>query len=317
MNNQIEYLAQYKAAIIRLGKTPVEKRFIEDSFTRWFFNAPKKDLIPTKNVVIPDDLFFANQHKKCQFDVADFVRLSNSEFQRLRKIKIAADEQYANKDHLISREQLVRLELLYPSKYKTFENDKNKLVAIYEFVGINSAHLSIPPKIFTTVKPVECFGSPLNTSYKFCSPFAFEKARFGSLGSFFSLRIAAMENILFTANPPFDEEIMTKMATFLIKELDAARLDKTIIITLPVWDSESQRRLGIRDFGMKFEARDILMASKFMKESDILGRNDYPYWDYYKQEYAPVSYSHLIILANGVPMLTIQEIKRRWGELQN
>jgi hypothetical protein len=305
----IDLLVEYKKKIIQLAKNETERRFISDSFTRWYLNSKIDDkFIPTKDVVDIADLEFANKHRRCQFDVAR-IRTAAKKIHAttLSKATSITIESYPNQDNLLSTPQLERLKSLY--KGKSFEADKNKLIAIYNFIGMNSAHLSIPPMF----GGIELFGSPLNTHNPFCSPFEFEK-KFGSLGSFFNFNIAKSSETFFTANPPFDEAIMTAMAKYLDEQLTAAKVAKTIVITIPVWDSDSQKKLGIRDFGMAFEAFDLLKKSKYLKEHDIFDRGLYPYWDYYKQKLSPVSYTHLIILANKTPSTTLVEVKKKWQE---
>lgn len=305
----IDMLDQYKAGIVALGRTPTECKFLEDSFTRWYFAVPKSDLMPLVNVVVKGDLQYANAHRGCNFQVATVLSLSGKKFTELQRKVAKSQDVYPNQDNLISEGQMQRLRDIY--KGKDFEADKNKLIAIYKFVGINSAHLSIPP-IFGGI---ELFGSPLNTHNPFCSPFEFERA-FGSLGSFFKFSISKSKESLFTCNPPFDEDIMTKMAAQLEDELNAADKlrPKTIIITIPVWDSASQHKLGIRDYGMDFAAFDALMASKYLAGHEILDRAAYPYWDYYQEKLLPVSYTHLIVLTTGKSKYSINGIKAKWTE---
>ena len=303
----IDLLNAYKRKIIDLATSTNEQRFISDSFTRWYLNSDRdRRFIPTKDVVDVADLKFANLHRQCRFNVTQF----KTEAERLysdmmnRATSIVSDI-YPNQDNLLSAPQLTRLKDLY--KGQAFESDKNKLIAIYNFIGMNSAHLSIPPMF----GGIELFGSPLNTHNPFCSPFDLEK-EFGSLGSFFDFDIANSDETFFTANPPFDEAIMEEMARYLDSQLAAANTSKTIVITIPVWDSASQKALGVRDFGMDFKAFELLKKSKYMKEHEIFDRGTYPYWDYYKQQLSPVSYTHLIILANKSPSVTLKEVKQKW-----
>lgn len=303
----IDLLDAYKQKIIDLATSINEKRFISDSFTRWYLNSTiDYRFVPTKDVVDVDDLKFANQHRQCKFNISKIKTEAGRIYSEMmsRANSIVSDN-YPNQDSLLSVPQLNRLKQLY--KGSMFEADKNKLIAIYNFIGMNSAHLSIPPMF----GGIELFGSPLNTHNPFCSPFDLEK-QFGSLGSFFNFDIAGSEETFFTANPPFDEAIMEKMALYLEKQLAATNASKTIVITIPVWDSASQKMLGIRDFGMEFKAFELLKNSQYIKEHEIFDRNTYPYWDYYKQQLSSVSYTHLIILANKAPVITLKEVKNKW-----
>lgn len=304
--NTVELLSKYKQGIIQLGISYNEKKFIEDSFTRWYFNADvNAKFVPSADIVNKSDLQFANSHRRCKFNINKVKTLSKKLYDEFKKNTVIKNEIYPNEDNLISSAQLQRIQELY--KGKNFESDKNKLIAIYKFIGMNSAHLSIPPMF----EGIELFGSPLNTHNKYCSPFQFER-KFKSLGSFFKFNIGKSKETVFTANPPFDETIMIKMAKYLEDELNKSKTTKTIIITIPVWDSVSQKKLGIRDFGMDFEAFDILTKSSFLKSHDILDRNEYMYWDYYKQKLISVSYTHLFILSNGSPKYSIGDVKSKW-----
>jgi hypothetical protein len=308
MSNLVDLLFQYKNSIINLAKYPNEKKYIEDSFTRWYFNVKKKDFIPQKNLVNTNDLKFGNLHRKCKFNIPQFLKESKNLYTQFKKnIDNIKQEKYSNEDNLISLYQLNRLKELY--KENNFEDDKNKLINIYKFLGINSIHLSIPP----VFEGIELFGSPINTHNPYCSPFEFEKL-FGSLGSFFDFDIANSDETLFTCNPPFDEDIMEKMSKRLEEQLSKCKTPKTIIITLPVWDSESQKKIGIRDFGMIFKSYELLCQSKFFNSKDILDRALFPYWDYYKLALIPASYTHLIILSIDKPKYDIQQIKQKWQD---
>jgi hypothetical protein len=306
--NIVELLEQYKISLINLGKSYEEKSFLEDSFSRWYFNVPKHNIIPKNNLVITTDLEYANKNKKCKFNINLILYISDKLFKEtIFKINKLKNERYINQDNLISTSQLEHLHKLYCGK--KFEEDKNKLIALYNLIGANGIHLSIPP-IFTGI---ELFGSPLNTHNLYCSPFEIEK-KFSSLGSFFNFNIAKSKESIFTCNPPFDEELMNKMVIHLEKNLIASKSPKTIIITIPVWDSESQKKIGIRDYGLDFSPYTKLMSSKFLIEHDILDRALYPYWDYYQQKILAVSYTHLIILAVGKPAYTIENIKLQWSD---
>lgn len=311
--NSIDHLMKYKAAIVGLSHTNQERRFLQDSFTRWYFNSsPDINFIPQNNIVNPDDLYYANNHKKCNFNIRNIIEQSVIFFNKMKKeLANSKEEIYKNQDDLISGAQLTRLKKIYIDADENFEADKNKLIAIYNFIGMNSIHMSIPP-IF---EGIELFGSPLNTHNPFCSPFKFEKI-FSSLGSFFDFNIAESMETIFTANPPFDEAIMEQMAKRLDAELLKSKNNKTIIITIPVWDSASQKLLNIPDYEMDFKAFDLLKKSKFFIANEILDKKEYPYWDYYKQALIPVSYTHLIILTNGKPKYTLAEIKQKWKKFQ-
>ena len=118
-------------------------------------------------------------------------------------------------------------------------------------------------------------------------------------------------------NPPFDEQFVKKMAKILIKHLEKSELEITIFITIPVWDSESQKKIGIRDFGMNFEGFDLLKKSKYCKEHSILNRDKYPYYNYYTEKKAPASWTHAIILSNFQTTYKLDFFVKKWQEWSN
>lgn len=307
----MDALYKYKSDLINLGRTYPQKKFIESSFTRWYFRVRKNDIFPIENLIGRTDLEFANKNLGTGFDIPRVIGESEALFARLRAgFSTAA---YRNIDSEITNKQLLRLKNLYlaPLKssgkkvskrvarppacgalpYVDFEEDKNKLLNLYKFVGMNTAHLSVPP-IF---RGVELFGSPLNTHNKeYCSPFEIDKA-FGSKGSFFDY--TPQKEGVYLCNPPFDEEIIREMSERLLGWLKK-KVKIIIICTIPVWDSASQRKIGIKDYGMKFEGFEQLTASKLCYSRDILLKNEYPYWDYYSEKRVPASHTHLIFMSN-------------------
>lgn len=64
---------------------------------------------------------------------------------------------------------------------------------------------------------MECFASPLNCRWpRYCSLFADTDAPFGSLGSFFHFKPVRGS---FEANPPFDKDCVTRMASHMFSLL--------------------------------------------------------------------------------------------------
>ncbi len=256
-----------------------------DNFTNWYVQVPKIYMIwPARGII--EEMY--------------------EYYTKLFRERMV--EPFANLDNLISARQMARIKKAYTGT--NFEADKNMLINVYSFIGITAVHLSIPPFLRTH----ELFGSPLNTTADYCSPFEFERA-FGSSGNFFEFDIVASKHNILTCNPPFVEDIMRMAAERLVSELDraaAAGITKTIVITIPVWDPETQRRLRLKDYGMPFAAFDILKGSKYFLEHDVLDKFKYRYYDYYKNKLIPACFSHLIIFGNGRPAITASEVKKKW-----
>jgi hypothetical protein len=193
---------------------------------------------------------------------------------------------------VITKKQEERLEALYTGPDDLFEAYKNKLINLYQFIGTNNMHLSIPP-IFAGV---ELFGSPVNThNLTYCSPFEFER-HFGSLGSFWDYKFH--QDGVYLCNPPFDEAVIADMANKLMADLATTKHKVVVVITVPVWDSASQRKIGIKDYGLDFAGFTTMIESKFLRHHEILDKDTYKYWNYYTEERAPASWTHLVILSN-------------------
>lgn len=296
----MEALYQYKYDLCNISKS--HYKIIKDLFTRWYINTKKtKDGINLeKNVINKKDLAFCNLYYKSNIDIVYFMKKSLIAFKKYQVAykknqvafkKLNYDDSKVKPDYsVIVPKQLNRLKSIY--KGNAFETDTAQLIEIYKFLGINNMHLSIPP-IF---KGIELFGSPMNThNNEFCSPFQIEKL-FGSQGSFFEYKFPKSE--LYLCNPPFDEELIKQMSKYILKYLEHSKNELTFLVTIPVWDSESQKKIEIRDFGMEFEGFSLLEESKYCKEHEILNKDEYPYYDYYKDKYSPASWTHLLILAN-------------------
>lgn len=302
--SEIDKLRLYKQSILDMATSAAERRFLEDSFTRWYMAAIKGTVLPEGPVVNGGDLAYANRNKRCRFAVTRIVAADVALFHRLFDVAPAQSE-YPNRDHLVSAAQLSRLRDLYVGDQ--FEQDKNKLINIYEFIGMNTIHLSVPD----LADAVELFGSPLNTRHAYCSPFAFESS-FGSLGSFFEFELAVDDHAMYIMNPPYDEVIIAAAAERLNAQLEQSTMAKTVLITIPVWDSATQRKVGIKDYGLEFAGYTALAASKFFKEHRVLDKHGYPYWDYYKQAFVPATFTHLILLSTGNRATTLDEVCRKW-----
>ncbi len=293
--NLVECLKRYKMELCDL--LPHNKKLILDNFTRWYINAPKRKngISVSQDVVHIADLEFANLNHAAGINIKKFVAGATSAFSRYRMYSKRTILNYPPPDlSIISGSQLRRLKNIY--RGSNFDNDVSQLIELYKLVGMNNIHLSIPP-IFNGV---ELFGSPLNThNEEYCSPFEFERV-FGSSGSFWKYKFT--KSGLYLCNPPFDDHIVEKMAIRLLKELLLSQNEITIFITIPVWDSETQRKLGIKDYGLGFRGFTLLKESEFAREHTILNKFKYPYFDYYKADspncWTPASWTHALILAN-------------------
>ena len=272
---------------------------IGDAFTNWYIAAQKAGdgFSLMTNPVREADLEFMSLHKKARIP-KDFYAKSEKLF--LRYLDMPKTSHFNKDVKVITQSQLERLKKIYTGD--DFDRDYSEMIGLYKFVGLTNTHLSIPP-IF---KGIELFGSPLNTHNPFCSIFEIDK-KFGSLGNFFSFEFKPGN---YLCNPPFEEKIMERMATKLIIALDSVE-EMNIFITIPVWDSKSQREHGLRDFGLNFEAYETLTESSFCTEKTVLPR-EYCYWNYFTQKKVPATATHAIIMSNAKSPVKLDFFLDQW-----
>jgi hypothetical protein len=292
-------LREYKKSILNLGENIQQKKFLENSFARWYFNCKKRDIFPLENIVSVQDLEYANLHKTTRFNIDKFIKRSTKIFD-IYFVKITAacldfgdKMDYGNSYYkAITPKQFGRLQDTYTGDNKYFYQTIDKLISIYELIGINNVHLSIPP-IF---KGIELFGSPLNTHNKeYCSPFKIER-QFGSMGSFWDYKFH--RNGIYLCNPPFDERFINKMTHKLLADISDTDYKVLIIITIPLWDSNSQQTNDVQNYGLELEGLTMLLKSPYLTDHKILNKEEFPYWNYYTEEVLPVCWTHLLILSN-------------------
>lgn len=317
MFTAIDYLKQYKNDIINLSENNKQKKFLNNIFTIWYINIEKNGLLPKKNIISNNaikDLIYANKNLNLDFNLDEIIENSHIIFDKYNDIhENCVSNNYNYLPDIITEKQELHLEKLYIIKNNNmigYEINRNKLIALYDFIGINNIHLSIPP-IFNGI---ELFGSPLNTHNKlYCSPFKFEQ-NFNSLGSFFNYKFH--KNGIYLCNPPFDDFLIDKMSDVLINNLKNTNFRITIIITIPVWDLKSQKKIKIKNYNMEFKGYEKLSRSVYLVQQDILDKYDYPYYNYYTEKKTPASYTHLIILSNNKnhhkKKVSISKIKTQW-----
>ncbi len=292
-------LWQYKLNLIKLGTSLLQRKILEDSFARWYFICDKMHIFPTKNIVLINDLEYANTHRAAGFDVSEFFKNSEEVYGLFRKdLCLALDAELnsnipeMSKTYKITDKQMIRLKQLYRGPAKRFNCISRKLLTLYNLLGSENLHLSIPP-IF---KGVELFGSPLNThNDEYCSPFKIE-SYFRSLGSFWNYSFH--KNGVYLCNPPFDEELIRKAANKIIDDINKTKYKVIVIVTIPVWDSHTQEKYSIEDFGLRFKGLDILKKNSYLKDHEILDKKKFPYWNYFTEKCVHASWTHLLILSN-------------------
>lgn len=328
----MDLLFTYKEKLMSLANTKPESDFLEGMISQWYIRSRKIGIFPDSDIVCISDLEYANKHRKTGFRIDD-----RKEFKK--KTGLFYSETFGNLEEIdtsktpepdykaIGKLQKDMLLFKYNNsglvkKPVSFSNKKFKIYAglvigIYKFIGMNNIHLGIPKiaddKIGNRFSEIiELFGSPLNTfSNHYCSLFEFEKP-FGSLGNFFEYKLEP--NRLYLCNPPFEEETMNQMADRLISQLDTG-VNCVLFITMPVWDSESQKKIGAKDYGMKFEAFEKLKSCKYLVKHKILNRN-YKYYNFYLDKHIPVCNSHVMMLSDSSDKSVIfDELIKNWEKL--
>ncbi len=280
---------------------------LHDLFCRWnFISLVKKEFaldtfLPRGEFIIMKDI----EYYLSRFGIKmtdSFVEFPREEFERIRSHlqDLSIPRQLG-----LSATQRSRLEQVY--KGEDFESDSKKLLARYQYLGGLNNSLSVPPRILDLFPSHELFGTPLNTHTRFCSPFQ-DEAVFSSHGSFFDFN-AYEEDVVYFANPPFDDAFCSLVADRLLEKLEEKPFH--LIVIIPVWDSEEQRKHGLKDFGLPFDCYRRLVQSKFFLEDVFLEKEKYPFFNYFSQRQVYISNVHLINLGRKVDT---QKIVETWSQ---
>ena len=206
-----------------------------------------------------------------------------------------------------------RLSSIY--KGDEFEKDSTKLISRYQYFGGLNNSLSVPNAILNLFSDQngfrsshELFGTPLNTYTSFCSPFADEQL-FSSHGSFFQFSEFRADTVYF-ANPPFDDVFCNHVSDRLLDRLSQGLF--ALIVIIPVWDTDQQKKLGLKDFKLPFMCYRKLIQSPYFISEEFLEKDKYPFYNYFTQRHVYISNTHLINL--GLPVDT-DKIIEEWKKL--
>ena len=147
-----------------------------------------------------------------------------------------------------------------------------KHIIIFLYAGIISQKLSISirPDIFKKIendimemdnkssKVIELFGSPINSTLRnYCSAFAFERRIIKDNrkpidnARNFLINEKFDKNTLVMANPPYIIDIIEDLVSQVLYQVRKRQI--TIMMMLPIWDNEDQKRLNRHDYGSQFE----------------------------------------------------------------
>lgn len=331
-----ESIIDYLKSIIENHNAHISKYF-NRAFTRWMFNVirngknPFKESIKANELIIEQDLeyFFRTKEiprpelnwnwldKKLEsiftgFDGSIVVKSINVRMEEGSSFVFFDIEGTTFK--ISSRQYELAL-----AKFRTFQEKKSDdmfneylaiLIARYITIGTTNNHCSVPPHVisFCGIK-TELFGSPLNTTAdQYCSPMYDLERYFGSVGSFFDFDICSGTYLL---NPPYDESIINASVKKIFDVLETSK-EITVIVVLPIWDIETQIIMERKSPNVEFPIISIIKDSKYMKSHRILGCNTHKFYNYYVDEYLPVTDTHLFVLSNTNYNLTAFEIAKEW-----
>lgn len=216
--------------------------------------------------------------------------------------------------------QYQRLREIYIGPPELFDNIAYTVLYVYFNLGGLGNNGSVP--IGTIDESfIELFGSPLNTQQRYCSPFAFEKDYFGSLGSFFDYRL--VPNQKYTCNPPYVDNLMAAAATHVTAELKrlGSGSNVSMLVVIPVWDLEGLESIGEtkpNDANKyeKYATREIIESSPFVRAKKTLNKRDHEYYSWYGNKYVSYSHTYLYVLSTEeTPSIDLDSLVARWDAI--
>jgi len=280
-----------------------------DIFCRWCFNAIRyhefdhTTFLPTGNFIQMEDL--AYYLKRFNIELSDsFITFPMDQFQKIKN-RASIIQQEANIPALphCSDVQIERLRYVYQGN--DFDNDVQKLISRYVYLGGLNNSLSTPPAVLSLFPSHEMFGTPLNTCCpSFCSPFEDEKI-FSSNGSFFKFN-EYKEDVVYFANPPFDDIFCSQMTDKLLDDLSKHSI--SLVVIIPVWDTDQQKKYQLKDFGLPFDAYNRLVNSPYFQSEIFLSKGKYPFFNYFYNKMVHISNTHIINLGKPVDLLALQKV---------
>ena len=286
-----------------------------DIFCRWNFNSIQNktfdiDLfLPTDSFIQMVDISYYINRFHIQLEDS-LVPFPTEEFKQI--IERAHHNHYIMEDVRATKcsdVQKRRLSSIY--KGHQLDTDIQRLLSRYYYLGGLNNSLSTPPTVLSLFHSHEMFGTPMNTcSPHFCSPFEDEKV-FGSSGSFFDFT-DYQEDVVYFANPPFDDTFCTKMAKKLLEDLDKKTF--SLVVIIPVWDKDQQIKHNLKNFGLPFDSYNQLVTSRHFIKEMFLPKNQYPFYNYFHQKYVYISNTHLINLGKPVDLDLIRTTWQKHSE---
>lgn len=277
-----------------------------DLFCRWNFISHLKGELDLTNY-LPSDSGFVIMNDLSYYIRRFGVHMEDSfvEFpidkleQIIQTARFGSAQSVVPRPIYLSEAQQRRLRSVY--KGDNYDQDSKRLASRYQYMGGLNNSLSIPPHILDLVPSHELFGTPLNTHTTFCSPFK-DESIFSSCGSFFEFTDFNSETVYF-ANPPFDDVFCSHVTTRLLEQLAIRPFH--LIVIIPVWDTDEQKKHGLKDFGLPFDGYRRLVNSPYFIEDNFLDKESYPFYNYFTQRNVFISNVHMINLGLKVDTETL------------
>lgn len=290
-NNQTQIIQLEELKKINILKNRVAKNYKQKKeFVRSLFKFISKTstIFPTLEInKYTDTLKFTKRHLNINFQIKSFKIVRNQQHLIL----------YIN-DKIDDKLYIPRLDIYF----KRFKFDSEPIMSLEDFfihsykyhvLGAFTLSLAVQPKFIEDLNiDVELFGSMFNTIKPFCSLFENEinLNLHKTLGNFFDYEL---EEKIYLANPPFDEDIMERMSTRLINQLEKTKA--IVYVVLPVWDIKTRLLLNLKPEG-EFKAYHILINSQFLKKQKVFTNMKFrDYYNYVDINPTPI---HLIKLSS-------------------
>jgi len=177
-------------------------------------------------------------------------------------------------------------------KDNTFKQLIMSIILRYNTLESYNQQLAVLPEFYTFLNKeynvnFELFASSINSHFKnYCSLFYDLEKQLNSKGNF---NIIYLKKGFYTANPPFDEEIMTNMVSKFIESMKNKDNELSILITIPAWDNP--------EYG-EFRALELLQKSGYIQYIEKLDKSRAKFFDYFKNKFIYPCSIYIILLQN-------------------
>lgn len=243
--------------------------------------------------------------KMVQEDVIETIKFLRS----CKDVQIAVNLEFplgATEVTRLNNSQLSVLRIRHIGKPELFNTHVCALLIIY---GKSNNYLSVPPKLIKANFVMELFGSPLNvTLTKYCSAWGVDRL-FGSQGSFWKWKPS--DGGVYLANPPFDNNIIHKMALHIESVMNVKK-PTGVLVTIPVWDAETQKKLGYQKItDIPYLGFDLLLKSKYFRNHEIVKKAIY--YDHATDKYLRIVDTHVVYLSTSKePKFNFENFISQW-----